>query len=1032
MAQTMELTIRTAHGSADVVVKLSNEGATLRDIIAATTGQAAPSAVLVDNQLVDTRGPLWTLPVLNGSIIDTDLDRGVAVEAVVNLLQVTGPGAGTIRPLPPGRYRIGPSICTSAAELDFDIVEATEFELNVHASGAIVSPGASTSAVLLDGAPLTEAQSWTGGHLIVDGRVFMIEPARPPGAPEQHPATGGTIVHNRPPGEPGGASRFLVDAVFDARDRRHGLWHHRPATTSMPISIGLTDSIDQKDLNRSVTLDMSHDRIVAITGKREDGEAVLRSLLINAATRYGPADLAIAVVTSRDRLEVWDWAKWLPHLRHNGLPELLSNELEVALWATRVSTTPGKRVLLAVTDTGSWSHAGSPLRNLLINAPDHVAMFALCADRAAAPVSASTLIELDPDAPGRAGLVHLSRAARIELRVGLVDLDVATDVARHLAPLVDPDLEIDSFAGLVPVTPTLTQIVSAHDASNRWDSKLSRPGGTADLGIGIGAFLGAVVGIDLGLNRGVAISGSTIAAADNIAEVIALSMGSKWSPNELSIVEVDHRRTSEFDAARQLPHFAGTFAGRGDHAVEKFEAQLRRSISSQRSAGKRLAIFVHGIAEIELAAPGLVTALTELADETSGVHLVVTTTMPLPLLDESFRRCCPIEIAVDRYGGALRATVHDHDRELPHLAGTFTDALDASVTRANPAGPAVDRDGGARLATLPDPDRQLRTRFSPDEPPADTCDPVSVMPFVFGRRLSPLERRLERLPASAHEQSNQVVRRIVDGLCTLADQRQIERPTSLIPVPLPLTLDAESLLTQNSGRSVPVGLLETAESTTPATYLWQPGTPGSILAVGTPRSGVRALLDVLASGIVDRLSPEDLIVTAIEHQAGRRNALASIPHIAHVASPEQLDLVMDLIGQSQAELHRRLADTEFRITDHPAHLLLVRDIERLAPQAREALAELAHHGAVVGVNVVATASNPVDAAKLIDVYSTVLVGSLSDPDGYRVLGIEQPERFASITGRCHAMINGEPSIVQLASLENSLDPATAPSKRTTS
>jgi hypothetical protein len=189
---------------------------------------------------------------------------------------------------------------------------------------------------------------------------------------------------------------------------------------------------------------------------------------------------------------------------------------------------------------------------------------------------------------------------------------------------------------------------------------------------------------------------------------------------------------------------------------------------------------------------------------------------------------------------------------------------------------------------------------------------------------------------------------------------------------------------------------------------------------------------VLVSGIVDRLSPEDLIVTAIEHQAGRRNALASIPHIAHVASPEQLDLVMDLIGQSQAELHRRLADTEFRITDHPAHLLLVRDIERLAPQAREALAELAHHGAVVGVNVVATASNPVDAAKLIDVSSTVLVGSLSDPDGYRVLGIEQPERFASITGRCHAMINGEPSIVQLASLENSLDPATAPSKRTTS
>jgi S-DNA-T family DNA segregation ATPase FtsK/SpoIIIE len=1030
MARTMELTIRTTHGSADVVVELRDEGATLRDVIAATTGQAAPSAVLVDNQLVDTRGPLSTLPVLNGSVIDTDLDSGVAVNAVVNLLQVTGAGAGTMRLLPPGRYRIGPSIHTSAAELDFDIVEATEFELDVHASGSIVSPGTSSSDILLDGAPLTEAQSWTGGHLIIDERVFMIEPARPPGAPEQPPATGGTIVHNRPPGEPGGERRFLVDAVFDARNRRHGLWHHRAAAASMPISIGLADRTDQEDFNGSTTLDLSHDRIVAITGKSEDGEAVLRSLLIDAVTRYGPADLAIAVVTSRDRLEAWDWVKWLPHLRHNGFPELLSNELEVASWAARVSTTPGKRVLLAVTDTGSWNHAGSPLRDVLINAPDHVAVFALCDDRTAAPVSASTLIELDPDAPGRASLVHLSRAARIELRVGLVDLDVAADVARHLAPLVDPDLPIDFFSEVAPVTPTLTQIVSAHDASNRWDRQLGRPGSAVELGIG--ALLGAVVGIDLGLNRGVAISGSTSAEADNIAEVIALSMGSTWSPDELSIVEVDHRRVSEFDAARQLPHFAGTFAGRGGHAAERFEAQLRRYIGSQESAGKRLAIFVHGIAEIELAAPGLVTALTEIANERSGVHLVVTTTMPLPLLDESFRRCCPIEIAVDRYGGALRATVHDRDRQLPRFAGTFADALDASVTRADPAETAIDRNGGARQATLQDPDRQLPTPFSPDEPTTDTGDPVSVKPFVFGRRLSPLERRLERLSASAHQQPNRVVRRIVDGLCTLADHRQVERPKLLIPIPLPLTLDAESFLSQNSGRGVPVGLVETAGSTTPAAYLWQPGPKGSILAVGAPLSGVRALLDVLASGIADRFAPEDLIVTSIEHQASRRSALASIPNMAHVASAEQPDALTDLIGHSQAELHRRRADTEFRITDHPAHLLLVRDIEQLAPEAREALAELALHGGVVGVNVVATASDPFDAAKLIDDYSTVLVSSLNDPDGYRVLGIEQPDHFASITGRCHAMIDGEPSIVQLASFENSLDRASPLAERTTS
>jgi len=60
------------------------------------------------------------------------------------------------------------------------------------------------------------------------------------------------------------------------------------------------------------------------------------------------------------------------------------------------------------------------------------------------------------------------------------------------------------------------------------------------------------------------------------------------------------------------------------------------------------------------------------------------------------------------------------------------------------------------------------------------------------------------------------------------------------------------------------------------------------------------------------------------------------------------------------------------------------------------------------------------------------VASLSDPDGYSMLGIEQPERFASITGRCHAIIDDKPSLLQLASLENSLDLAMALAERTAS
>ena len=52
---------------------------------------------------------------------------------------------------------------------------------------------------------------------------------------------------------------------------------------------------------------------VALVGDRTAVLAVARSLVCQAATHAGPADVRVAVLTTPDGCAEWDWVKWLPH-----------------------------------------------------------------------------------------------------------------------------------------------------------------------------------------------------------------------------------------------------------------------------------------------------------------------------------------------------------------------------------------------------------------------------------------------------------------------------------------------------------------------------------------------------------------------------------------------------------------------------------------------------------------------------------------------------------------------------------------------
>ena len=428
----MDLVVRTPHGDADVTIVRHGPSCTLGDLIAAVSGQAVPRVARVDDRTIDCATPLDAAHLMIGSIVTTDPVVPVPRQPDdVELVQIAGPGAGRSRTLPLGRYRIGPGRRVSADELGFATVEEPALEITVAPDG-VVSVGAAASAdrrlssVRLAGSPVRSNVVWNDGVLTIDNRAFVID-REPPSGPRRlrPPDPDGTVPFSRPPLRSGGPPRLpAIDAIRDATAARPTLWQRRPGRPGafvIPIGIREGPAGDAE----VVEIDLFTERAVAIAGGGAERTALARTILVEATTAHGPADLDVVIATTPDRLGEWDWAKWLPHLRGDDGPMVLVTRNDIAAWAHRSAgrrtpsatpTSAAHLTLLVVDDLTLWSRRESPLRSLLASSPADLRVIALCDDPGLAPASCTALVTESPDR--RWHLVVAHRGCRLRRDVG--------------------------------------------------------------------------------------------------------------------------------------------------------------------------------------------------------------------------------------------------------------------------------------------------------------------------------------------------------------------------------------------------------------------------------------------------------------------------------------------------------------------------------------------------------------------------------------------------------------------------------------
>lgn len=407
---------------------------------------------------------------------------------------------------------------------------------------------------------------------------------------------------------------------------RVGLGTQRLATRLVPPETGPLDDIEPVSmvaLRRFVRTHSVVHRLptavslrgfpaINIEGVRQETRDLVRALVIELCAFHGPDHLRVAVVTADPAGEVWDWAKWLPHVGHPSLADAVGPmrmifpslaDLETALGAElsergrfsrSAPPTPGRMHLVVIIDDGRVSGT-----ERLVND---------------AGMEGVTVLDLTapPDGPAARrglqlvvarGVVSARSAYGVEEFASMDSLSVAEceafarRLARYRLATAASVASLDSeVAASDPGLAALLGIedVSRFDPRVQWRGRAGRErlrvpigftptGGTVELDIKESAHGGTGP-------HGLCI-GATGSGKSEFLRTLVVAMLATHSPAELNLVLVDFKGGATFLGLERSPHVAAIITNLEqelamvDRMKDALSGELNRRQEVLRAAG---------------------------------------------------------------------------------------------------------------------------------------------------------------------------------------------------------------------------------------------------------------------------------------------------------------------------------------------------------------------------------------------------------------------------------------------------------------
>ncbi|GGU07302.1 type VII secretion protein EccCa [Streptomyces violascens] len=702
---------------------------------------------------------------------------------------------------------------------------------------------------------------------------------------------------------------------------------------------------------------------VSVVGDREGVLRVARALLVQAAVTHAPDDLAIALGVPGDRLDDWEWAKWLPHvldaLESDGpvaarriapsmpqLARLMRTELrQRASYAAEVRRGLSDRNalrmidrLLVVSDEYGAPAEELPRPDTAVGLTEMgVTVLHLLEQQVHEPDHVTVRISVDGDRITVEDLRDPANPAP-PMSYGLSD-EVSTAGAEGLARMLAPlRLSAESVAEGTPVTGPVDfpQLLGIDDPADLDIDRLWAPRGDR-------AFLRVPIGLDdrhqpvlldlkesseLGMGPHGLCVGATGSGKSELLRTLVLALVAGHPPEDLALVLVDYKGGATFAPFAELPHVAGVITNLENQAglVERVHTSLAGEVKRRqqvlKDAGNVADIGHYAALRAERPELEPLPHLFVVIDEFGELLTAKPDFIDLFLSIGRIGRSIGVHLLLSSQrieGGKLKGL----DTYLSYRLGLRTFSADESRT-------VLDTTDAFHLPPLPGfgylkVDTSTYERFKAGYVSGAYRGPAVLeqqddTPLAWAYPTFNSPEKEESANAAPEPQMREretgptVMSAMVDQLRTAAEPvRRIWLP----PLPQAISLDAAAGPLQVSEHGlqlahrpgpmrVPLGLLDD-----PGRQWQGPWTldltvaGGHVAVIGGPQSGKTTLLRTLALSLALTHTPAQVALYGLDLVGGGLAALAGLPHVGGIAGRADHERAARTVAEVRAMLAAR-------------------------------------------------------------------------------------------------------------------------------
>ena len=790
-------------------------------------------------------------------------------------------------------------------------------------------------------------------------------------------------------------------------------------------------------------IDVAEAGIVGLAGPRPATLAWARAMLSQTAALHSPGDVRIVVLTGQDGAGDWAWTAWLPHLvppdpswdcsrlvgvgrqqvedRLTVLRRLIDDRLETARSQLRAGPPLGSRILV-VLDGARRLRTLDGIAEVLRRGPE-AGVFALCLDEHETSLPEECQVAVVASNPsGSRAVVHRKGAAPVEgVIVDGVSTEGAERVSRALASLRESGPGQGGRGVELPRSVRLLDLLgldepTAADVAKVWRSS---PGGrSTEAIIGMATTGPFVVDLRKDGPHGL-VAGTTGAGKSELLQSLVASLALANRPDALTFVLVDYKGGSAFRECRDLPHCVGLITDLDGHlaarALASLTAELKRREGLLAQAGARdideywalttglpsgplpsaplprLAIVIDEFATLVEEVPDFVRGVIGIGmrGRSLGVHVILATQRPAGVVSAELRANVNLRLC-------LRVAN-------PQDSTDVIDGPDAARIGRDTPGRAYALTGYRDLT----PFQTARIGVArPGEPVGLGASRVTVAAWSL---TSLGARRVQSDAGEADSSGATDLSLLVAAIEAAARNEGIERPPSPWLPPLPDVVSIDDVGGAVGGREgaggpdglgrrdgvglrAVVGLVDRPESQTQEPFVLDLDRGGSVLVIGTVRSGRSTALRTIAAGLASRLGPEDLHLYVIDCGNRALDPLASWPHCGAVVSgddPDRLTRLVDLLGSLvQARARTGHTGPPVVVLIDRLEAFVARYAERDGGRLVDAVDRLLREGRAVGVTFVISGDRTAFSTRLASAVESRLVLRQADRSDYGLLGLD--------------------------------------------